>query len=61
MKAFSLLYQGGFLFTPGAYNHILDLGNIYGVTFWSKFFTVGTNLVEASWPPRVKQFVAIAM
>ena len=43
MKDFPLLYPGGYSLPPGAYNHKLDSGNIYGVKFWSKGFTTGTN------------------
>ena len=45
VKAFYLLYPGGFLLSPGVYKHILNLSNIDGVTFWSKGFTAGTNLM----------------
>ena len=61
VEDFPLLYPGGFSLPPGAYNHILSLVNIDGVNFWSKGFTAGTNLMEASWPPIMTHYVAIDM
>ena len=50
---FPLLYPGGFLIPPGSYDHRLNLGDINGVTFWSKVIATGTELVVSAWPPRV--------
>ena len=61
MEDFPLLYPGGFLLRPGAYNHRLNLVNIDGVNFWSKGFTAGTNLMEAAWPPIMTYSVEIAL
>ena len=61
-EGFPYIISRGFLASSwGAYNHRLNLVNIDGVTFWSKCFTVGTNFMEAYWPPRVTHSVAIAM
>ena len=60
MKDFPLLYPGGFLLPPGAYNHRLNLGNIDGVNFWGQVFTAGTDLMEVACLPIVTNSVAIA-
>ena len=60
-EGFYSIISSGLLLLPGGYNHRPKLGNIEGLTFWRKKFTVVTNLVESAWPPRVKHTVEIAM
>ena len=46
VKDFHILSPGGFSLPPGAYNHILNLGNIDGLKFCNKGFTTGNNFLE---------------